>query len=338
MARYNTNPTFGRPVQMATAPDTTYSGKPVQMPTPTAPQNPNRKKPVQMPSPTVPDQYPDTTYSDWTPVQNPEAQTPAEGYSGEEAGDYNTYPAGQAYPEGYSGEEAGKDHDWGYRFTENGVKVPVGQSAPEVSRVHPRQWTIPEGYEKKFRKDVLKDARQGYAKGGYLKKFEKPAGKLKHDYDGYPVTNSTLEDGYITTNLQPQNGEDYYTITAPDESHPTFYRENSQRNNIERRILHVGVDDTANDTIYSMPSGPMIFKESPVYQNYADQYNQDIPVSDSKKIITSLGKAMFLPIAAPVAAGKKVVNYIKHRLPQDRHGGRLPLLKRQGGRIINVYY
>lgn len=330
MARYNTNPTFRGPVQMPTVPDTTYSGKPVQMPTPTVPQNPNRKKPVQMPSPTVPTQYPDTTYSDWTPVQNPEAPTDAEGYSGEE---YNTYPAGQAYPDGYSGEEAGKDHDWGYRFTEGGVKVPIGTSAPEVSRIPPRQWTIPEGYEKKFRKDVLKDARQGYAKGGYLKKFEEPAGKLKHDYDGYPVTDSTREDGYITTNLQPQNGEDYYTIIEPDDLSASFYKERSKRNNIERLILHTA-DESDNDTIYRMPFRQAIFKESPVYQNYADQYNQDIPASNSEKFLTGLRDAALLPYTV----GKKIGNYIKHRLPQERRGGRLPLLKRQGGRIINVYY
>lgn len=89
-------------------------------------------------------------------------------------------------------------------------------------------------------------------------------------------------------------------------------------------ILHPADGYTSNDTIYSMPSGPTILKGSPVYQNYADQYNQDTPVSNSKKIITSLGN--------------KVRKLAKRFLPWEQHGGRLPLLKRQGGRIINVYY
>lgn len=257
MARYNTNPTFRGPVQMPTVSNTGYSGKPVQMPTPTVPQNPNRKKPVQMPSPTVPDQYQDTTYSDWTPVQNPEAPTDAEGYGGE-----------------------------GY------------------------------GPEDQQRRMQVAPKRQGYAKGGYLKKFEEPAGKLKHDYDGYEVLDSYTGDYGQDTEFIPQNGEDFYFV---DSDYDGTSREYSRRNGIYRSIYHA--PEEQSDTVYTIsPMGAgIISSDSPEYQDYADRYNY--------------GKGSIIGLI-----GNKVRKLAKRFLPWEQHGGRLPLLKRQGGRIINVYY
>lgn len=157
---------------------------------------------------------------------------------------------------------------------------------------------------------------QGYAKGGYLKKFQTPAGKLKHDYDGYEVLDSYTGDYGQDTEFIPQNGEDFYFV---DSDYDGTSREYSRRNGIYRSIYHA--PEEQSDTVYTIsPMGAgIISSDSPEYQNYADQYNH--------------GKGSIMGLI-----GNKVRKLAKRFLPWEQHGGRLPLLKRQGGRIINVYY